>query len=122
MYFRGRPRVCLRVPLIEPDKGLFAKHNCAAETGVHQIEEGRPFRILVGIFGNQPLQLLLNQTIARVDDHPTNLAESQISNGELLGLTEENTHYKKRDINVKDIETINKHLGKSPTLEFTTVV
>ena len=110
------------IVLIETDKGLFAKHNYAAAIGVHQIDEGRPFGILVANFGNHPLQLLLNQTIARVDDHPTNLAESQISNGELLGLTEENTHYKKRDINVKDIETINKHLGKSPTLEFTTVV
>ena len=35
--------------MIEPDKSLFAKHNCAAATGVHQIEEGKPFDILVAI-------------------------------------------------------------------------
>ena len=80
--------------LIEPDKSLFAKQNCAAATFVHQIEELQPFGILVANFGNQPLQLLSNQTIARVDDHPTNLTESHISHSELLGLTEENTHYK----------------------------
>ena len=78
---------------------------------MNQIEEGKTFGILVANFGNHPFQVLLHQTIARVDDHPTNLAELHISHGELLGLTEENTHYKKRDINVKDIETINKHLA-----------
>ena len=80
--------------LIERDKGLFAKHNCPAATGVHQIEEGKPFGIQVGNFCNNLFQLLLNQTIARVENHPPNLAESHISHGELLGLTEENTHYK----------------------------
>ena len=97
--------------LIELDKVLFAKHNCAAATSVHQIEEVKPFDILVANFGKHPFRLLSNQTIGRVDDHPINLAESHTSHGELLGVTEDTTHYKKRDINVKDIETINKHLG-----------
>ena len=38
------------------------------------------------------------------------MVESEISHGELLGITE-TTHYKKRDIDTKDIETINKHLA-----------
>ena len=96
---------------IEPDKVLFENHNCAAATGVHQLEEGKPFGILLANFGNHPFQLLLNQTIARVYDHPKNLAESQISHIEFLGLTEENTKYIKRGINLKDIETMNKHLA-----------
>ena len=95
--------------MIEPDKGLFEKHNCAAATGVHQIEERKTFDILVSNFFNHPFQLLVKQTIARVDEHPTNLSESHISHGEVLVITEEKTYYKKRDINVKDIETINKH-------------
>ena len=37
------------------------------------------------------------------------MVESEISHGELLGITE-TTYYKKRDIDTKDIETINKHL------------
>ena len=44
--------------LIEPDKGLFAKHNCAAATGVYQIEEGKPFDILASNCGNHPFRLL----------------------------------------------------------------
>ena len=78
---------------------------------MNQIEEVKNFDILVYNFGNHPFQLLLNRTIARSDDHPTNLAESHISHGELLGINEENKHNKKRDINVKDIETINKNLA-----------
>ena len=52
-----------------------------------------------------------------VDDDPTKLAELQKSHGELLGFTEEKTNYKKRDINVKDIDTINKHLAVSREAE-----
>ena len=59
----------------------------------------------------------MNQTIARVDDDPTNLAESHISHGELLGVTEDNTHYKKRDINVNDIVTTNKDLADAREAE-----
>ena len=40
--------------LIEPNKGLFANHNCTTATGVHQIEEGKPFYILVANFGKHP--------------------------------------------------------------------
>ena len=63
------------------------------------------------MFGIHPFRLMSNQTIYRVYDHPTNLAESHISHRKLLGITDDTTHYKKRDINVKDIETINKHLA-----------
>ena len=77
----------------------------------------KTFDILVANFGNHPFRLISNQTIARVDDHPTNLAESHISLGELLGITEDTTHYKKHDINVRDTETINKHLADTREAE-----
>ena len=48
--------------------------------------------------------------MATVEIHPTNLAESHVTHGALLGISEE-THYKKRPLNVRDIETINKHLA-----------
>ena len=39
------------------------------------------------------------------------MAETNLYYGEMLGICSDDTHYKKRTVNVKDIDTINQHLA-----------
>ena len=95
---------------IEPLQRLYERHECLAGTGVHHATPGKPFNIMVANFSKRPVVLEAGQTVANCDEHPTALAESDISHAELLGIATEDAKYRKRDFRAKDVELINKHL------------
>ncbi len=104
---------------VEPNQQMLEAHSCLAGYGVAQVSPGRPFKILIANFGDQPTTLLRNQTVAKAKPHPTSIKESNISHGELLGILKEGTPsgesktntYRKRNVDARDAETINKHLA-----------
>ena len=86
--------------IIEPRQQLFSKQTCLIATGVHQVKSEIPSRILIANFDTSHIRLRRGHNVAKVDEHPTNLVESDVSHVELLGIVSEDTHYKKRDINI----------------------
>jgi len=96
--------------IIEPFHKLYERHECLAGTGVYQATPGKPFNIMIANFAKHPFVLTSNQTVAHCDDHTTALAESDMSHAELFGIVEDDTKYRKRDFNAKDVNLINKHL------------
>ena len=87
---------CLFV--IETLKQLFSKHTCLVATVVHQVKSETPFRVMIANFGTAPVKLMHGQNVSNIDEHPTNLVESDISHGELLGIVSDDTQYKKLNI------------------------
>ena len=108
----------------EPTERLFTTPHCTA-TGFPQAMPKTPFRILVEKFARHTVKHKDGKTISISSRHPTAIADANISYSELLGLITDNTHYKKWQIYLKDINTINQHLadnreyhtGKDETLD-----
>lgn len=98
--------------LITPKSKLYETHQCLAGTGVVQVQSDKTFRILVANFSDYPKKLIHNQVIASADEHPTNIVESEMSHGELLGLVDEDTAkmYRKRNLNARDASVINEYM------------
>ena len=96
--------------IIEPHQQLFSKQTCPVKTGVHKVKGGILLRIIIANFGISPLKLFLGDNVATVKEQNNHLVDSDISHGKLLGIVSGDTHYKKRDININDIYTINLHL------------
>ena len=61
-------------------------------------------------FENSPINLSFGNNFTTVKEHPNNIVELDISHSELLGILSADTHYKKRNIDKKDVYTINRHL------------
>ena len=60
-----------------------------------------------------PVYLRPNQVVLKAEGQPSNITESDVSNGGVLGIMAETTIYRKRDTDARDIETINKNLADS---------
>lgn len=50
------------------------------------------------------------QVVSIAADHPNTITESNIKIGEMLGITESDTKYRKRENPVRYIDTANQHL------------
>ena len=107
--------------LVESINRLTGAHLCATGTGVARVEPDKPFRILISNFGNHPYQVRKGQHVANAASHPTAMLETNMSHAEMLGIDEEvkapkvnpnkNTAYKKRELDVRNTDVINKHLS-----------
>lgn len=84
-----------------------------AGTCIGNVEPDQPFRILIANFGDHPIALLTHQVVGAASTHPEKQFESHMSHGEVLGLSpdDRDTKFHKHHVNVRDIETINKHLA-----------
>lgn len=65
--------------------------------------------MLIANFSKNPVKLNARKVVATADDHPYIITESNITHVELLGLTK--NEYKKRDKNVRNLDTVDKHLA-----------
>ena len=90
---------------------LFEKRQCLTTAGVHQVEHGNPFRIFIANFWKCPVYLRPNPVVSKTEYHPSHIAESDISHGEVFDIVEDKMRYQNRNTDVQDIETINKHLA-----------
>ena len=111
--------------LIEPIQKTYDSHLCLAGKGVGQVRLDLPFGIVIVNFGDSPKKLLKNKRVATVQPHPTAVVESNITHAELVGLNMEETSkddtvhaeskdkqsYKKRHMNARDAEIINRNLS-----------
>ena len=84
--------------------------------GIAEVQEYKPFKVLMDNFGTFPVKLKENQKVALEEPHPSAVIESEITHAELLGLTLEGTRigvkttdtlYRKRDTNARDLSVIN---------------
>ena len=82
-------------------------------TGVADVIADKPFKVLVANFSDNVVSLLPHQVIATAADHPETLVESHMSHAEVFGLIPDNrdTKFRKRPINTKDIDVINRQLA-----------
>lgn len=64
--------------LIEPIQKLGEHCDCIAATGVHQVQPGKDFRILVSNVSNTSVRLIQYQCVATAEDHPETLSEYAI--------------------------------------------
>ena len=100
---------------------LFNNHICMIGNGIAQVTPGEPFKILVANFSNHTVTLLKNQKVATAEAHPTSIMETEATLADMLGMTKEepssqedvqtNNTYRKRKMNARDTELINKHLA-----------
>ena len=97
--------------IVQPYAPLFQRYQCAVATGVHQPEPDKPFGVFVANFSSKPVTLSLNQVVATTEEHPAALLETDIAHGDMLGIVDSGTKYRKRDHNAKDVNLINKHLA-----------
>ena len=99
--------------LVEPNEQLYNSSMCLTGTGIADVTAGKPFHVLVANFGERPIDLRPQQVVAMAGSHPEKLVESDISHSEMLGIIPDNvdTKFRKRHVNVRDIDTINKHLS-----------
>ena len=102
---------CEGLVTIAPYGPLYSKTQCAVAAGVHQAEAGKPFGVFVANFTTKPVILTPGQVVATTDEHPAALMETDMSHGEMLGITDQATRYRKRDHSSKDIKLINRHLA-----------
>lgn len=72
---------------------------------------GQPFKVLIVNLTKNPVKLDTRQVVATADDHPDIIAEYNITHAKILGLT--TTKYKNRDKNVRDCDTVNKHIASA---------
>lgn len=99
--------------LVDSYPNLFSKQMCLVASGIANVSADQPLRLLVANFGSTSIELRPRKAITKASDHPTNLVESHISHGELLDLFSEDTNdgkFRKRHIDHKIIDTINRHL------------
>lgn len=97
--------------LIEPLKKICNNHHFPAANGLHQVQLGEEFHILVANVSKNHVKLISGQWFATAYDHPETLTETDISHGEMLGIVESNKKYRKRDHSANDINLINQHLA-----------
>lgn len=72
---------------------------------------GKPFKVLIDNFTKNPVKLNAQQVFATAEDRPDIITESNITHPAMLGITESDTKYRKRDKNIRDIDTVNQNLA-----------
>lgn len=110
--------------LVTPTRQTYENKFFLAATGVAQVKPDEPFRILVAKCGKRSKILLQNQHRTDAEDSKTALIESDVTHPELLGIinegettptnykmsTNENTYYRKINLNIRDEKIINRHI------------
>lgn len=98
---------------IAPHQPLYDTSFCLGEAGIANFEPNKSFSILIEHFGEHSIKLMLTQVLGTADMHQQKTVESGISHGKMLGLISDDTDTKnrKRNVNARDIETINKNLS-----------
>lgn len=74
-------------------------------------EPRQTFKVLIKNVTKNIVKLNAHQIVGTADNHPDIMAESNITQAEILGLT--TTMYTKCDKNVRDVNKVNKHLANS---------
>lgn len=104
--------------IIDPLRSPCKNHDCIADTRVHQAQPGKEFYILIGSLSRNHFKLVKDQSVATAEDHPETLTETDISNGELLGIVDSNNKYRKSEHSTRDVNLLNQHFcgcpGSSP--------
>lgn len=98
--------------IVKPYKKLYDTQTCLVGNGAAETERDKTSRILVENFSDTYKRLLTGKAIARAVPRPSNITEATISQGELLGLVDDNTAqlYCKRVINARDTSIVNEYL------------
>lgn len=65
---------------------------------------------------NIPVNLNARQVVATFEDQTDIITESKFTHGEMIGIMETDTKYRKRDRNVRDFNTVNQHLADGARL------
>lgn len=71
------------------------------------------FRVLVANFGSKTIEICFRRAIAKTFSQCANLVEAHVYHGILLSLIQDenqNSKFRKLQIDVKNIEVINKHM------------
>ena len=99
--------------MVGPQKHLYEKLGCRRASEVTNVQPDQPSRVLVDNINLHPVEMNPRQVVAMARAHPEKVVESDVTHAELLGLIPDDvdTKYRKRNVNVRDIDTINKHLG-----------
>ena len=97
--------------VVEEHQWLMGRHHCFAAAGVCEVQPEKTFRIFIANFGNKPVHLKIDQTVAKADNHPSYIAEGGVSHGKVLGITTDDVRYRKHNHDARDIETTNRHLA-----------
>lgn len=94
---------------VELHSGLYLNHQCLTTAVIHHLNPGQRFKVLTANFIKSPVKLNVRQVVSIAYYHPDIITKSNITHAEMLGIT--TTTYTKRDKNVRDVETVNKHLA-----------
>ena len=99
---------------VQPVDKLYANRLCLAGNGIAQVETGKQFGIFVANFGKEPQRIKAGTKVATAKAHPKWIKESEFTHADMLGIVEDATEnkYKKRQIDVRDVSTINQYLSK----------
>ena len=97
---------------VGPQQQLYEKQGCWTASGVVNVQPSQQFRVLIANFNLHSVNLNPRQVVAMSSAHPEKIVESYVTLTELLGLIPDivETKYRKRHVNVRDIDTINQHL------------
>lgn len=94
---------------MEPNPGLYRKHECITAAQIHHVNYGQPFKVLIANFTKNPVKFNAQQVVTTTDDYQDIIVELNMTHAEMLEIS--TTTYTKRDKNVRDVDTVNKHLA-----------
>lgn len=68
---------------------LYERQGLAAADGLVQVDEDKPYRLLIANMGRCPQTITKKRVVATVLPHPTAVVRSPIRVGEVIGVTKE---------------------------------